>query len=60
MALGAQQVKIWKIGQQSRHYIAEILLNVKFNHNQPTNWTNPTQELSFPLHCNYGDASLAQ
>ena len=38
MALGArQQVKIWKTGQPSSHYIAEISLNVRLNHNQPTN-----------------------
>ena len=37
MALGArQQVKILKTGQLSRHYIAEISLNVTLNHNQPT------------------------
>ena len=37
MALGArQQVKIWKTGQLSRHYIAEISLNVTLNYNQPT------------------------
>ena len=35
MALGAQQqVKIWKTGQLSCHYIAEISLNVTLNHNQ--------------------------
>ena len=38
MVLGArQQVKIWKTGQLSRHYIAEISLNVTLNNNQPTN-----------------------
>ena len=38
MALGArQQVKIWKLDKLSRHYIAEISLNVTLNHNQPTN-----------------------
>ena len=40
MALGArQQVKIWKTWQLSRHYIAEISLNVTLNHiyNQATN-----------------------
>ena len=38
MALGdRQQVKIWKTGQLSCHYIAEILLNVMLNHNKPTN-----------------------
>ena len=38
MALGAQQqVKICKTGQLSRHYMAEISLNVTLNHNQPTN-----------------------
>ena len=38
MALGArQQVKIWNPGQLSRHYIAEVSLNVTLNHNQPTN-----------------------
>ena len=34
MVLGAQQ-KV-KIGKLSRHYIAEIALNVTLNHNQPT------------------------
>ena len=43
MALGArQQVKIWKTRQLSRHYIAEISLNVTLNDNQPTN------QLAFP------------
>ena len=38
MTSGARlQVKIWKTGQLSRHYIAEMLLNVTLNHNQPTN-----------------------
>ena len=38
MALVArQQVKIWKTGQLSHHYIAEISLNVTLKHNQPTN-----------------------
>ena len=37
MALGArQQVKIWTTGQLSRHYIAEISLNVTLKQ-QPTN-----------------------
>ena len=38
MALDArQQVKILKTGQLSRHYIAEISLNVTWHHKQPTN-----------------------
>ena len=40
MALGArQQVKIWKTGQLSHHFKAEILQNVTLNHNQPTKAT---------------------
>ena len=37
MALSAGQQVIWETGQLSRHYIAEISLNVTLNHNQPTN-----------------------
>ena len=46
MAYGArQQVEIWKTGQLSRHYIAEISLNVTLNPNQPTN--QPTYSMHF-------------
>ena len=48
MALGArQQVKIWKTGQLSRHYIAEISLNVTLNHNQPTNHMMTPSRLTY-------------
>ena len=41
MALAAQQqVKIWKTGQLSRHYIAEISLNVTLIKPQSTNNNN--------------------
>ena len=47
MALGArQQVKISKSGQLSRHYIAEISLNVTLNHNKiKPNQTKPCQTI---------------
>ena len=45
MALGArQQVKNLETGQLSRHYIAEISLNVTLNRNQPLQLTKRKQE----------------
>ena len=58
MALGArQQVKIWKTGQLSRHYIAEISLNMTLNHNQPTNQPTNLVPLDFDTEWRIGTSS---